>query len=75
MHFLWTGATSGDRLCDVQIFEVKGELNLSGELNPHPGSAMYFLADLDYETGKRRTKAKRKAVKEEFKERFEGEEK
>ena len=73
--FQWSCVISGDRLYDVQILEVKGELNLSGELNPHPGSAMYFSADLDYETGKRRTKAKRKAVEEELKERFKGEEK
>ena len=65
--FQWTCDISGDRLSDVQVFEFKGELNLEEELNPHPGSSTYFTASLDYETGKSRTREKKKLVKEQEK--------
>lgn len=65
--FQWSCVISGDRLYDVKILEVKGELNLSGELNPHPRSAMYFSADLDYETGKRRTRERKRVIREQQK--------
>lgn len=65
--FQWTCDISGDRLSDVQVFEFKGELNLEEELNPHPGSSTYFTASLDYETGKRRTRERKRAIREQQK--------
>lgn len=62
--FRWACDCSGDRLSDVSIYEVKGKLELSEELNPSPHSAMYFAASLDYETGKKRTREKKKQVAE-----------
>lgn len=62
--FQWACDNSGDRLCNIKIYETKGTLELEGELNPSPASAMYFGANLDYDTGKKRTKEKKKAVKE-----------
>ena len=65
--FQWACDNSGDRLYDVKIYEVKGTLELDGELNPSPTSAMYFGANLDYNTGKKRTREKKKTVKEQQK--------
>ena len=65
LAFQWACDSSGDRLEDVELVELKGTISLDGELNPARHSAMYYTANLDYETGKRRTAAKRKAVRQE----------